>query len=101
MIPLELRALPSVIAQGGRYVPLLIKFELVRRYDTKIQHLNLYHAKFTRRYPRELHEFFANRGLAPELLVVKQLPGGSFALAGKKINIVDLRKIKSLPELET
>ena len=44
--------------------------------------------KFAQRYSRDLHIFCAEGGLAPELLGFEQLPGGWFALAMEKVDIV-------------
>ncbi|KAF9648216.1 hypothetical protein BDM02DRAFT_3115685 [Thelephora ganbajun] len=114
-IPLESRELPSVTdieAPHTSASPSRIKFTLVGRYDQEVVYRNLYHArldptneeiyvKFTRQYSRELHVFCAKRGLAPELLGFERLTGGWFALAMKKVDIVEPWKIQSFPELET
>jgi len=96
-IPLELRGLPSVT--GIEMESSRIEFALTGRYDTENGYRNLYHArliptgeeicvKFTQRYSRELHIFCAERELAPKLLGFERLPGGWFALAMEKVDIV-------------
>jgi hypothetical protein len=106
-IPLGSCKLPSVtgIKAVAPSSSSRINFTLVDRYDEKVEHRNLYHArltstdeeiyvKFTERYSFDLHVFCTKRGLAPELLGFEQIPGGWFALAMKKIDIIDPREIK-------
>ena len=109
-IPFATRALPSVTeiqAIDQSLQP--IEFTLLRRHDTTVDYRNLYHArmtstgkeiyiKFTRQYSRVLHLFCSQRGLAPNLLGFQQLPGGWFALAMEKVDVVDLSMVDSFPE---
>ena len=113
-IPYELRGLPSVteIQAVAPSSSSRINFALVGRHDTEIYHRNLYHArlsptneeiyvKFTERYSRDLHIFCAERGLAPKLLGFEQIPGGWFAVAMEKIDIVKPREVESFSGLDT
>jgi len=109
-IPLELRKLPSVTGINSISPPSRIYFELLARYDEKSEYRNLYHArqlsptkdiyvKFTQRYSVELHQFCAKEGLAPELLGYEELPGGWFALAMEKVDVVGVMDLESFAQI--
>jgi len=117
-IPQGLRGLPSITGINAvspsssppSLPPSRINFTLLGRYDTKIEYRNLYHAelnptrkeiyvKFTRRYSPALHHYCADRKLAPKLLGFERLPGGWFALAMEKVDVVSLSTMESFPEL--
>jgi len=99
-IPLRSRGLPSVTGIKAVSSPSSrIDFTLLGRYDSSSEYRNLYHArqldpmkdiyvKFTQRYSIELHRFCEKEGLAPKLLGFEQLPGGWFALAMEKVDVV-------------
>ena len=111
VIPLESRALPSITEIRSPSLP-PITFTLLRRYDEKVSHRNLYHArvdptdmeiyvKFTRQYSIELHSFCAAKGLAPKLLGFERLIGGWIVLAMQKVDIVEPWEMKSFSDVGT
>ena len=78
-----------------------VNFTLVVRHDAGVNYRNLYTArladtnekiyvKFTQRYPRDLHIFCGERGLALKLVGFERLPVGRFGLVMKNIDVVDL-----------
>ena len=111
VIPLESRTLPSITEIKPPSLP-AISFTLLRRYDEKVPHRNLYvarlgstngdiYVKFTQQYSPELHRFCADKGFAPKLLGFERLIGGWIALAMEKVDIVEPWEIKSFSDLGT
>jgi hypothetical protein len=109
-IPFNLRALPSVTKIKASSAPGTLSFTLLRRFDSSVKHRQLYHArvdstgqeiyvKFTQKYSSDLHNFCAERKLAPKLLGFERLTGGWFAVAMEKVDIVEPYQIETLPGL--
>jgi len=104
-IPLRSHGLPGITGlEVISPTPLCIDFTLLDRYDSTSQYRNLYHArlvttnegiyvKFTQRYSVELHKLCAEKGLAPKLLGFGRLPGGWYAVAMEKVDVVDVAEL--------
>ena len=112
-IPLRSRLLPNITKIDVHpYSPNSppLSFTLLERYDTEVPHRNLYlaqrtdtteqgkyvYVKFTTRYSTKLHDFCADKGLAPKLLGFQRLIGGWFGLVMEKVDIAEPQDFSDL-----
>jgi hypothetical protein len=109
-IPYNMRELPSVTRINTYPTQSRLSFTFLKRYDSPVKHRQLYHArvdstgeeiyvKFTQKYSSDLHDFCAERKMAPKLLGFERLTGGWFAVAMEKVDTVEPYQIETLPEL--